>query len=196
MKMGKFEIETDDLVYIPSDDTFLLAENLEIKEGQSVLEIGTGSGLVSMYASLLTDDVTATDINFNALELAEKNFKLNNINTIKLEFGDLFEPVKDKKFDVILFNTPYLPTDSDDIIDDDLNYAFDGGLNGRKVIDRFINQVSNHLNDKGIVQIIQSSLSDNDRTLDMFDRNGFVAEIAESEKFFFEEIVLINAYKI
>ena len=196
MKMGKFEIETDDLVYIPSDDTFLLAENLEIKKGQSVLEIGTGSGLVSMYASLLTDDVTATDINYNALELAEKNFKLNNINTIKLEFGDLFEPVKDKKFDVILFNTPYLPTDSDDIINDDLNYAFDGGLDGRKVIDRFINEVSNHLNDKGIVQIIQSSLSDNDRTLDMFDRNGFVAEIAASEKFFFEEIVLINAYKI
>ena len=196
MKMGKFEIETDDLVYIPSDDTFLLAENLEIKKGQSVLEIGTGSGLVSMYASLLTDDVTATDINFNALELAEKNFRLNNINTIKLEFGDLFEPVKDKKFDVILFNTPYLPTDSGDIINDDLNYAFDGGLDGRKVIDRFINQVSNHLNDKGIVQIIQSSLSDNDLTLDMFDRNGFVAEIAESEKFFFEEIVLINAYKI
>lgn len=196
MRMGKFEIETDDLVYIPSDDTFLLAENLEIKEGQSVLEIGIGSGLVSMYASLLTDDVTATDINYNALELAEKNFKLNNINTIKLEFGDLFEPVKDKKFDVILFNTPYLPTDSDDIINDDLNYAFDGGLDGRKVIDRFINEVSNHLNDKGIVQIIQSSLSDNNRTLDMFDRNGFVAEIAESEKFFFEEIVLINAYKI
>ena len=173
MKMGKFEIETDDLVYIPSDDTFLLAKNLEIKEGQSVLEIGTGSGLVSMYASLLTDDVTATDINYNALELAEKNFKLNNINTIKLEFGDLFEPVKDKKFDVILFNTPYLPTDSEDIINDDLNYAFDGGLDGRKVIDRFINEVSNHLNDKGIVQIIQSSLSDNNRTLDMFDRNGF-----------------------
>lgn len=196
MKMGKFEIETDDLVYIPSDDTFLLAENLEIKEGQSVLEIGTGSGLVSMYASLLTDDVTATDINFNALELAEKNFKLNNINTIKLEFGDLFEPVKDRKFDVILFNTPYLPTDSDDIINDDLNYAFDGGLDGRKVIDRFIKEAPNHLNDKGIIQMIQSSLSDNDRTLDMFDRNGFVAEIAESEKFFFEEIVLINAYKI
>ena len=194
--MGKFEIETDDLVYIPSDDSFLLAENLEIKEGQSVLEIGTGSGIVSMYASLLTDDVTATDINYNALELAEKNFHLNNIDTIKLEFGDLFEPVKDKKFDVILFNTPYLPTDSDDIINDDLNYAFDGGLDGRNVIDRFINQVSNHLNDKGIVQMIQSSLSDNDRTLNMFDRNGFIAEIAESEKFFFEEIVLINAYKI
>ena len=36
MKMGKFEIETDDLVYIPSDDTFLLAENLEIKDGDII----------------------------------------------------------------------------------------------------------------------------------------------------------------
>ena len=196
MKMGKFEIETDDLVYIPSDDTFLLAENLEIREGQRVLEIGTGSGLISMYASLLTDDVTATDINYNALELAERNFKLNNIDTIRLEFGDMFEPVKNEKFDVILFNTPYLPTDSDDIIDGDLNYAFDGGLNGRKVIDRFIEEAPNHLNDKGIVQMIQSSLSDNEKTLDMFDRNGFVSEIAKSESFFFEKIVLINAYKI
>lgn len=194
--MGKFEIETDDLVYEPSDDTFLLAKNLEIKEGQSVLEIGTGSGLVSMYASLLTDDITATDINYNALELAERNFKLNNIDTIKLEFGDLFEPVKNKKFDVLLFNTPYLPTDTDDIIDDDLNYAFDGGLDGRNVIDRFLNEAPNHLNDKGIIQMIQSSLSDTERTLDILDSKGFIAEVAKSERFFFEEIVLINAYKI
>ncbi len=196
MKMGKFEIETDEMVYIPSDDTFLLAENLEIKEGQSVLEIGTGSGLVSMYASLLTDDVTATDINYNALELAEKNFKLNNIDTIRLEFGDLFEPVKNEKFDVILFNTPYLPTDSDDIIDGDLNYAFDGGLNGRKVIDLFLNEVKNHLNDGGIVQLIQSSLSDNDETLNRLDDLGFIAEIAKKEHYFFEDIVLINGYLI
>lgn len=196
MKAGKFEIETDELVYIPSDDTFLLAENLEIKEGQSVLEIGTGSGLVSMYASLLTDNITATDINFNALELAEKNFKLNNITTIKLEFGDLFEPIKNEKFDVILFNTPYLPTDSEDIINNDLNYAFDGGLNGRNVIERFLNEAPNHLNDKGIIQMIQSSLSDTEKTLDMLDNLGFIAEVAKSERFFFEEIVLINAYKI
>ncbi|MDO5849952.1 MAG: class I SAM-dependent methyltransferase [Methanobacteriaceae archaeon] len=196
MKAGKFEIETDELVYIPSDDTFLLAENLEITEGQSVLEIGTGSGLVSMYASLLTDNVTATDINYNALELAEKNFKLNNITTIRLEFGDLFEPIKNEKFDVILFNTPYLPTDSEDVINNDLNYAFDGGLDGRNVIERFLNEAPNHLNDNGTIQMIQSSLSNTEKTLDMLDNLGFIAEVAKSERFFFEEIVLINAYKI
>ena len=194
--MPDFIINTDDNVYVPAEDSYLLADNLEIKKGQSVLEIGTGSGLVSMYASQLTEDITATDINYNALELAEKNFKKNNIDTIKLEFGDLFEPVKDKKFDVILFNTPYLPTEEEDIIDSDLNYAFDGGSDGRKIIDRFLNEVKNHLNEGGCVQIIQSSLSNTEQTLVKLDQLGFIAEVAKSEKFFFEEIVLINAYMI
>ena len=191
-----FKLETSSNVYIPAEDSYMLAENLLIEEGESVLEIGTGSGIVAMYASRLTDKVTATDINADALLLAENNFKLNGIENIELLFGDLFEPVKSRKFDVILFNTPYLPTDNDDVVDGDLNYAFDGGSNGRKVIDLFLNELSNHLNDGGKVQLIQSSLSGNDKTLDLLDRLGFVGEIAISEHFFFEDIVLINGFKI
>ena len=191
-----FKLETSSNVYIPAEDSYMLAENLLIEEGQTVLEIGTGSGIVAMYASKLTDKVTATDINANALLLADKNFKLNGIENIELLFGNLFEPVKSRKFDVILFNTPYLPTENDDIIDDDLNYAFDGGADGRKVIDLFLNEVPNHLNDGGKVQLIQSSLSDNEKTLDMLDKLGFIAEIAISEHFFFEDVVLINAFKV
>ena len=191
-----FIINTHENVYIPAEDSYLLAENLEIKSGQSVLEIGTGSGIVAMYASKLTEKVTATDINFDAITLAESNFKANNIDNIELLFGNLFEPVKNRKFDVILFNTPYLPTEEGEVLDDTINYAFDGGLNGRKVIDVFLNEVPNHLNDGGIVQMIQSSLSGNDETLDKLDKLGFIAEIAASEHFFFEDITLINAYKI
>ena len=95
----------------------------------------------------------------------------------------MFEPVKDKKFDVILFNTPYLPTEEEDIIDSDLNYAFDGGSDGRKIIDRFLNEVKNHLNEGGCVQIIQSSLSNTEQTLVKLDQLGFIAEVAKSEKF-------------
>ena len=194
--MPDFIINTHENVYIPAEDSYLLADNLEIKEGQSVLEIGTGSGIVAMYASRLTDSITVTDINFDACELARKNFEANNIKNIEILFGNLFEPVKNRKFDVILFNTPYLPTEDGEVIEDTLNYAFDGGLNGRKVIDLFLNEVSNHLNDGGIVQLIQSSLSDNEKTLDMLDEQGFIAEIAASEHFFFEDITLINGYKI
>ena len=194
--MCEFIINTDDNVYVPAEDSYLLAENLIIKENQSVLEIGTGSGIVAMYASKLTDDITVTDINFDACELARKNFEANGIENIEILFGNMFEPVKNRKFDVILFNTPYLPTEDDEVIDDTINYAFDGGLNGRKVIDLFLNEVKNHLNDGGIVQLIQSSLSGNEETLDKLDEAGFIAEIAASEHFFFEDITLINAYKI
>ena len=194
--MPDFIINTDDNVYIPAEDSYLLADNLEIKPGQSVLEIGTGSGIVAMYASRLTDKITVTDINFDACMLAEKNFKANNIENIEILFGNLFEVVKNRKFDVILFNTPYLPTEDDEVLEDTINYAFDGGLNGRKVIDLFLNEVGNHLNDGGIVQMIQSSLSGNEETLEKFDQLGFIAEIAASEHFFFEDITLINAYKI
>ncbi len=194
--MPDFIINTDDNVYVPAEDSYLLAENLMIKENQSVLEIGTGSGIVAMYASRLTDRITVTDINFDACELARKNFEENGIDNIEILFGNLFEPVKNRKFDVILFNTPYLPTEDEEVIDDTINYAFDGGLNGRKVIDLFLNEVGNHLNDGGIVQMIQSSLSGNEETLDRLDESGFIAEIAASEHFFFEDITLINAYKI
>ena len=191
-----FIINTHENVYVPAEDSYLLAENLEVENGKSVLEIGTGSGIVAMYASKLTDKVTATDINFDAIQLAESNFKANNIDNVELLFGNLFEPVKDRKFDVILFNTPYLPTEEGEVIEDNLNYAFDGGLNGRKVIDLFLNEVKNHLNDDGIVQLIQSSLSDNDETLNKLDELGFISEIAKKEHYFFEDIVLINGYLI
>ena len=191
-----FIINTHENVYVPAEDSYLLAENLEVENGKSVLEIGTGSGIVAMYASKLTDKVTAPDINFDAIQLAESNFKANNIDNVELLFGNLFEPVKDRKFDVILFNTPYLPTEEGEVIEDNLNYAFDGGLNGRKVIDLFLNEVKNHLNDGGIVQLIQSSLSDNDETLNKLDELGFIAEIAKKEHYFFEDIVLINGYLI
>ena len=189
-----FKLKTSPNVYEPAEDSYLLAENLLIDSNDDVLEIGTGSGIVAMYASKLSNKITVTDINLDALQLASENFKLNNIDNIEILAGNLFEPVKNKKFDVILFNTPYLPTDNDDIIEGDLNYAFDGGLSGRDIIDLFLNEVKNHLNDGGKVQLIQSSLSGTEETLNKLDDLGFVCEIAKSEHFFFEEIQLINGF--
>ena len=107
--------------------------------------------------------------------------------------GDLFDPVKDEKFDIILFNTPYLPTNEDERIDDELEAAWDGGPDGRAIINRFIEEVSDHLNPCGRVQLVQSSLSNVEETIGRLMEKGFDVSITASERFFFEEVVVLTA---
>lgn len=180
-------------VYEPAEDTFLFAENLDIQRRDEVLEIGTGTGLISIYTAQRTKRVVATDINEHAVKCALKNTITNKTYNIELRQGDLFEPVEGEKFDLILFNTPYLPTSEDEKLDEELNAAFDGGLEGRDTIDRFIEEVKEYLNDEGRVQLVQSSLADNEKTLSKLEELGFDAEITASEKGFFEEIAVITA---
>ena len=185
-------IYTHPNVYEPAEDTFLLAENLDIQRRDEVLEIGTGTGLIAVTAAQKSKKVTATDINEDAVKCALKNTITNRTYNVELKQGNLFEPVKDEKFDLILFNTPYLPTEEDEKLDDELNAAFDGGLEGRETIDKFLNEVKGHLNEGGRVQLVQSSLSDNEKTIQKLEELGFEASITATEKCFFEEIVVIT----
>lgn len=194
MKYDTIEYEECEDVYPPAEDTFMLIDNLDVKSTDMVLEIGCGSGIVSIKAAQLGKHVTAVDINSHALRCTEKNIKINEIKNITVKESNLFENISEK-YDVILFNTPYLPVTEDEHVDDDYSKAWDGGLDGRKVIDEFLKQAGNYLKDNGKLQIIQSSLSDNDKTLEFLEENGYEAEIGDIEHQFFEDITLINAYK-
>jgi release factor glutamine methyltransferase len=185
-------IYTHPNVYEPAEDTFLLAENLDIKRRDEVLEIGTGTGLITVVAAQKSKNVTATDINEDAVKCALKNTITNRTYNVKLKQGNLFEPVKDEKFDLILFNTPYLPTEENEKFDEEINAAWDGGADGRATIDKFLDEVKNHLNEGGRVQLVQSSLSDNEKTIQKLEELGFEANITAREKCFFEEIVVIT----
>jgi release factor glutamine methyltransferase len=57
--------------------------------------------LLCMPPQLTDNQITVTDINLDALSLAEENFKINNIDNIETVFGNLFEPLENRKFDVI-----------------------------------------------------------------------------------------------
>ena len=186
--------EINPQVYEPSEDTFLFADNIKVERMSRVLEIGTGVGIIAIMAAKRARMVIATDINPYALECAVKNIISNKSFNIELREGDLFEPVINEKFDLILFNTPYLPSSSEEKVDDELNAAWDGGVDGREVIDRFISDVKDYLNPGGRVQMVQSSLSNVNKTLKKLEEFGFKASVTAKEKHFFEEVVVITAY--
>jgi release factor glutamine methyltransferase len=179
-------------VYEPAEDSFLLAENLKLNRRDEVLEIGTGTGIITIIAARKVARVVATDINPWAIQCATKNLIANSAFNVELREGNLFEPVQDEKFDLILFNTPYLPTEEDEIMDDDLNAAWDGGFAGREVIEKFLDGLCGHIREGGRVQLVQSSLSDVEKTIQRLEDMGFQASVTAREKCFFEEIVVIT----
>jgi len=185
-------IYTNEEVYEPAEDTFLFAENLELSRRDEVLEIGTGTGLIAICASQNSRKVIATDINKAAISCALKNVVTNHAYNVELREGNLFEPVHEEKFDVVLFNTPYLPTAKDEKLEENINAAFDGGPDGRDTIDAFLDGVKDVLKKEGRIQMVQSSLADNDKTIQRLKALGFQAEISASSKCFFEEIVVIT----
>jgi release factor glutamine methyltransferase len=182
-------------VYEPAEDSILLLKNLVNIKNKEVLEIGVGTGLISIAcAKKGAKKVVGVDINPYAVKLAKENAKLNNVDVLFFE-SDLFENVNGK-FDIILFNPPYLPTSEDDKIESYLNYAFDGGKNGREILDRFIDNLPKYLKKGGVAQILQSSLTGEKETINKLKSLGFKVEISARLKVPFEELMVINAWRL
>lgn len=189
-----FRFQVSPRVYKPRDDTFLIVENLDVEEGEKVLEIGTGCGIISVLVAKSGGIVVATDVSSEALECARKNAELYDVGKrIDLREGDLFDPISSKeKFDLIIFNPPYLPIEEEERIETELSLAWDGGVDGRKYTDEFLEKFEGYLKSDGRVLLIQSSLSGEDKTLEKFEKKGFNVR-TEEEKFFFENIYLFKA---
>ena len=129
----------DENVYEPAEDTSLLANNLNVSEDDSVLDIGTGCGILSILASEKAKKVVGIDINPYSISCAKKNLEINKIGgNIDFRLGDMFKVLKKgEQFSLILFNSPYLPSDPDEE-ESWIGKSWAGGPTGRKVIDRFL----------------------------------------------------------
>jgi release factor glutamine methyltransferase len=170
-------------VYPPSEDTYLLLESLT--PGKKVLEIGCGSGLLSVYCAALGSEVTAVDINPLALNCTEMNSRLNHVQVETLP-SDLFEKI-DESYDSIIFNPPYLPSE-DDV---EGSEQWNGGKDGFKVTKTFLNSLESHLNTGGSAWIVLSSLTDIQSLIDSYQR--FIFQKVRSVSFFMETL---NCYRI
>lgn len=183
-------------VYEPAEDTFLFAENLEVREGDVVVDVGTGCGILGVIAAKKAAEVLAIDVNPHAANCAKENARLNRV-TDKMSFiqGDLFKSIRrDRKFDLIMFNAPYLPSENEN--GSWLGLAWSGGVKGRQVIDRFVCEAPAYQRPNGRIFLMQSSLSGVDETLQRFGEGGLEGRVVASRNLpFFETIVLIRAVR-
>lgn len=166
------------MIYQPAEDSYLMQEVLRKKikdKNISVLEIGPGSGIqLETLKEIGIEKIFSCDINPEAV----KHCKELGFNCIK---SDLFENIKDK-FDLIIFNPPYLPEDKNE--DKESQLATTGGKNGSEVINKFLKQAKEHLKKNGKIFLLTSNL-----TKDIFWRAWKKKKIAR-QKVFFEELFI------
>lgn len=117
--IGTFEIIQKKKGYRFSEDSIILAEfSLPLSEDDTVLDIGTGSGIIPLILAYKSPvkNIVGVEIQDSLAELAIRNIKINNlskrIKILKKDYRTLKDVFKRKRFSVILSNPPYIPKDS------------------------------------------------------------------------------------
>ena len=152
----------------------------------SALEIGCGSGIISIHLAKRGNTVTSVDINRKAVKATKYNANQNQVNIEVLE-GDMFEKVKDRKFDFIVCNSPYLPP-TEEYNDPELALAVEGGPTGSEFTIELLSKAEDYLKTGGNIYLIISSKMKNLNV-------NWKREIIREEKFFFERLTLERFWK-
>lgn len=145
-------------VYVPSDQSVpaMFAEHENFIHGKRVLDMGTGTGILALLAAHLgAANVVATDSNPNAVANARLNAERLELSDIVEVRGpaNLFDPLKNEIFDVILFNAPWIQGEPKTLYDT-ANYD-----PGYQVLDGFLQKVHEHLASDGIILLQYSDVS-------------------------------------
>lgn len=160
---------------IPEQDTEVLVETAleELKRrGLSeaplrILDLCTGSGciLLSLLHELRNAGGLGTDLSEEALEAARENaVRLGLQERAAFRQGDLWEPVGDERFDLIVSNPPYVPTEVIPTLEPEVRCgepyaALDGGEDGLVFYRRIMREAAGHLKPSGII-IVESGFDE------------------------------------
>ena len=180
----EIRIEEDPEVYPPHDDSILLIESLEVHPGERILEIGCGSGVVSIHCAKNGCDVCCGDINPIAVELTRRNAVSNGVS-IDVRETDVYSNIEGR-FDTIVFNLPYLPVDEEGM----LAKAWSGGDDGMGPLPELLEKAPEHLLPGGRVVVVVSSLMDKE-ALDSC-LSGHDVKVLGRLPLFFEELRVLE----
>ena len=184
-QLNKQQFSSDKMeIYQPAEDSYLLSETIKkyLKKIENkhikILDMGSGSGIQAQTCRKLGfSNILTADINKEAI----KNLKKQGFNSIH---SDLFSNInKKEKFDLIVFNPPYLPEHKYDKEKDTT-----GGKKGFETILNFLKQAKNYLNKNGNILLLFSSFSQPKIIIEKAESLGYKTKELSGKKLFFEEL--------
>ncbi len=172
----------------PFTDSQPLVQNLKVKAGDSVLDVGTGSGVIAIFACYAgASKVTAVDVNPAAIKSARYNAKLHGFeHVMKVKKSSLFSALKGEQYDVITANLPFRNKPAHDVV---ARSQWDTDF---KTNTQFFAEVGLHLKPDGRIYFAQSNFGAIKEIKALAKAAGFsvrtlasaAADKAETKKFY------------
>ena len=115
---------------------------------RQVLDLGTGCGVQALFAAQHSQKVLAVDRNPRAVQLATFNARLNGMEQVECLEGNLFEPVKGQRFDLIVTNPPF-------VVSPDTRYIYrDSDMPGDQICQQIVQEIPQFLEEGGYAQML------------------------------------------
>jgi len=190
-------------VYPPAEDTFLLLDQLEeelplLQHTVVSLEIGSGSGVVSTFVKTLLPHTshTACDINPRAVEATLETAALNNkeITAVQADLGSGLESLEGL-VDLLIFNPPYVVTESQEVSNQGIEASWAGGIEGREVIDKFLPISAQFLSDRGVFYLLGIKQNKPAEICNLAKQYGLSGTIIKEKKAGIEKLFIIKFTK-
>ena len=179
-------------LYEPAEDSFLLSDTLkhylkDFPKTIKILDMGSGTGFQANTCKKLGfKNITCVDINPKSINFLKKQ-------KFKAIHSDLFSNVsKKEKFNIIIFNPPYLPEDT--LEPEDSKLATTAGKKGYELIVKFLKQSKPHLEKEGKILLLFSSLSKPSIIKKHARSIGYKFKLINKQKIFFEELFVYEFY--
>ncbi|OJU06417.1 MAG: ribosomal protein L3 N(5)-glutamine methyltransferase [Rhizobium sp. 63-7] len=139
--------------YLGEDESAYLPDPLSV---ESAIDICTGSGCLAILAAKFFPNaaVDAVDLSPDALDVARLNVAEHDLeDRVSLHHGNLFAPIRNRKYDIIITNPPYVDHESIAAFTEEYRaepaMAFDGGEDGLDIVRRLLVEAPKHLNPEG-----------------------------------------------
>jgi release factor glutamine methyltransferase len=168
----------------PSEYTAALIQVLHERAawaaGASVLEIGSGSGVVlAMLGALGAASLCGVDIDLEAVEFGALLLHGLGHGNVEMHLGDMWLPLEGRRFDLIAANLPHFPMEPREYAGRRVSWS-SGGTDGRRLLDRFLGGLAAHLRPGGRAVITHNAFVDLDLSRAMVERDGLSLRVART----------------